>query len=101
MRKVSIVFAVISTILLFPTVGYSQMTLDWASTYQASASPSNTHMATDGSGNIYVAGNSGTAYLLIKYNSAGVLQWGIEGPPNSANESGGVAGVATDVSGNV
>jgi hypothetical protein len=102
MRKACISFAITVSILVFPAIGFSQMLLDWASGYPTSTYPSNSHIATDRSGDIYVAGNTADhAYTLIKYNSAGVQQWGFEGPPGSSGPYYGVIGIATDPSGNI
>jgi hypothetical protein len=103
MPKASISLAIAVSILFFPTIGFSQMLLDWANAYPTSTYPANTHLAMDRSGDIYVAGNTGGdhAYTLIKYNSAGVQQWGFEGPPGSSQPYDGVTGIAIDAYGNV
>jgi hypothetical protein len=97
-------FPVLTLIILLslPAAVQSQITQNWAKSVSAS-SASNAHIATDLSGNVYVAGNSSTpAYTLIKYNSAGTLQWSITGAPGTSGATGqfGVAGVATDNAGN-
>jgi hypothetical protein len=103
MRKASILLAIVVPILFFPAIGFSQMlALDWENDYPASSNPMNTHIATDRSGNIYVAANtSDPAYTLIKYNSAGAQQWAFEGPPGSSAPTVGVIGIAIDAYGNV
>ena len=91
-------------ILSFPAAVQSQITQNWARGLSAS-SASNAFIATDGSGNIYVAGNTSVpAYTLFKYNSAGTLQWSTTGPAGSSNTGSGVfavEGVGTDNAGNV
>ena len=55
-------------------------------------------VAVDGSDNVYVSGNfnSGAAYRVAKYDSAGTLQWAF----NDANGSWG-SGIAIDTAGNI
>ena len=79
----------------------------WVARYNSSGNGDDVAfaMAIDGSGNVYVTGNStgsGTAddYATIKYGASGQQQWvgRYNGP---ANESDGATAIAVDGSGNV
>ena len=88
-------------ILSLPTAGRCQLTLNWARSLAISGA-SNAHIATDRSGNIYVAGNSSVpAYNLIKISSAGALQWSTTGASGTSNAGSGLIGVGTDNAGNI
>jgi Beta-propeller repeat len=90
-------------ILSLPAAVRSQINQNWATGLTAS-SAANAFIANDLSGNVYVAGNtSAPAYTLIKYNSAGNLQWSVTGASGSSNPNSGgfrVSGVGTDNAGN-
>jgi hypothetical protein len=104
MRTVIFIPAFLLAVLSFPGAVRSQITQDWAEVFPAQ-SANNAHITTDASGNIYVAGNAAyPGYILLKYNSAGTLQWGLSGPSGSSKTgvgSLGVVGVGTDNAGNV
>lgn len=85
----------------------SQMTAEWSKRYNGSGNDIDVaqSITVDAAGNIYVAGlsiGSGTGrdYLTIKYNSAGVEQWGSR--YNGTGNGDDVAhGVGVDAQGNV
>ncbi len=102
MRTAIFIPAFLLAVLSFPGAVRSQITQDWAEVFPAQ-SAINPQITTDGSGNIYVAGNAAyPGYILLKYNSAGALQWGLSGPSGSSKTGGiGIVGVGTDNAGNV
>jgi uncharacterized delta-60 repeat protein len=88
---------------------FAQVTQEWVSRYNSSGSrwDNASSMVIDGSGNVYVTGETYTVtysddedYLTIKYNSSGVQQWvkTYNGPLNSSDKA---VGIAVDNSGNV
>jgi hypothetical protein len=101
MRISTFIPAFLLAILSFPAVVRSQITQDWARAYSVS-SAANAHIATDASGNMYIAGNSSsTGYTLIKYTSAGAQQWAINAAPGTSQAGSGVVGIGIDKTGNV
>jgi hypothetical protein len=101
MRLFTLLPALAVVILFFPTPVRCQLTENWIRTY-AATSAANAHLASDASGNLYLAGNAAAlAYTLIKYNSTGAQQWAITGSYGSSKAGFGVIGVGTDNAGNV
>lgn len=96
MRIATPLLVVIATLLL-PATCLPQVTQNWISSNSATAAY-NPAITTDASGNLYVAGTTGSSYMLIKYNASGVKQWGIVGLVGSSN---GVVGLGHDNAGNV
>jgi hypothetical protein len=92
----------------FVTVKYDQLgNQQWASIYSTPDEDYAVAVATDGAGNVYVAGNAGSPYTLswdyivVKYDAAsGETLWSrrYNGPGNERDE---VAGLAVDHEGNV
>ncbi|HTR32223.1 MAG TPA: T9SS type A sorting domain-containing protein [Puia sp.] len=82
--------------LSLPIATRSQISQNWARSF-ATLSGNYVRIATDGSGNVFTVGNSGISYVLVKYNSAGTLQWAVPGP---AGGSPVVVGIGTDNAGN-
>jgi hypothetical protein len=104
MRNLYYIAAVAASTLSLPSVVSGQLTQNWVVGYSAS-SPTNAHIATDGSGNIYIAANTSvTGYTLLKYNSAGTGQWATTSAAGTSLTGVGVIGVVgvkTDNAGNV
>jgi Beta-propeller repeat len=98
------IFLVLTTLAFLPQpiTGLAQANLNWARSYPGQAA-SDTHLATDLAGNIYVAGSTAdSAYTLIKYNAAGAQQWAITGNPGSLQMVGiPIVGIGTDNAGNI
>jgi len=55
----------------------AQVTQEWVARYNGlgNSRDNASSIAVDGSGNVYVSGQSGPDYATIKYNSSGVQQW--------------------------
>src|SRR5437867_4282615 len=85
----------------------AQVTQEWVARYNGPTNDqgySNTSIAVDGSGNVYVTGTSGVYpnfdYATIKYNSAGDSLW-VRRYNGPANGSDYAHSLAVDGSGNV
>lgn len=97
----TLLFRVIGLSLLLPTIARTQVTQDWLNSYpiQNGQSLYSPDITTDGSGNVFVAGNDyPSSYSLIKYSASGAVQWAVSG---LAGVSTGIVGLHTDASGNV
>jgi hypothetical protein len=86
--------------LLAPMAVLSQETQSWLAKIGLPGKGNGPVIATDGSGNVYVAVASPSNYIeLVKYNSAGSFQWSTTYTYFSTAFDG-IVGVATDASGN-
>ncbi len=107
---------IVSSIVGVPNSGFSPRirtvkrdpygNLLWSKDYSYSSSRDNepVQIRVDGSGNIYVLGNSittanKTAVFLLKYNASGVSQW-TKVYSSTSMDSGRASGLALDTSGN-
>lgn len=74
----------------------------WSDTYagQSVDEDIGLKIAVDGLGSVYVAGNSGRSYVVIKYNSSGIRQW-VQRFQDGVNGYSSIAGLAVDSAGNV
>jgi len=102
MFKIKLIIFLFSSLQLF-----SQVTQDWVSRYNGSGNGIDVgkSIAVDGSGNVYVTGESpgngtGKDYATIKYNSSGVQQW-VSIYNGTGNTEDIAISVAVDGAGNV
>ena len=107
MRNYLLALFVIAPILLAFQNSFSQVTQEWEARYNGAGDSTDYSylFAVDGSGNVYVTGNSYESetnydYATVKYNSSGIPQWvqKYNGPGNSGDYA---YSIAADDSGNV
>lgn len=104
MKYLLIVFTIV---IVYTMPIFSQSVQEWTRTYAGPIDSGDygVDIATDAQGNVYVAATSrgsmtGSDFVVIKYNSAGVQQWAqrYNGPSNSGDVP---VAIAVDGSGNV
>ena len=94
-------------LLLIISVNAISQNVNWVASFNGKANGNDaiTATATDASGNVYVTGyadnkTSGTDYVTIKYNSAGVKQW-TNTYDGTGNGNDYATAICTDKSGNI
>ncbi len=107
--KTTSLIIILSIFLLFNHNSYPQVNMEWVGRYDGNYSQGNrydnaTAIALDGSGNVYVTGqslmNAGMYnYATVKYNSSGVQQWVM--PYDGTGGTDGATSIAIDPSGNI
>lgn len=108
MKLSKIIFPLVSAVMLLcGSSVYSQVSQQWAGSYNSPTNGSDdpVAMTVDNSGNIYVTGVSSTSttandFITIKYNSEGIQQWASR-YHNPDGQDDNVRGIAVDASGNV
>jgi len=108
MKLSKIIYPFVSAVMLLcGSSVYSQVSQQWAGSYNSPTNGSDdpVAMTVDNSGNIYVTGVSSTSttandFITIKYNSEGIQQWAAR-YHNPDGQDDNVRGIAVDASGNV